>query len=255
MRANTIDLAIIIPTLNEELYIGKLLDSIISQTVKPREIVIVDAYSKDKTIQEIKKRQSKLSQLKYFQIKRSTVSRQRNLGTKKTSSSHLLFLDADMEFTKKDALEKYFKEVSHKKPDVACAENLPDSNFWKDLIYFKLEDLLLKLSKILWPLLWPVITARNLYTRRNIFDKVGGFDEGIAVAEDQDLVQRILKSGGKLIFLKTVSLATSTRRVSKEGRRKYALRRLFFGIKIFLYGYKKAGIEYEFGEFKQSKST
>ncbi len=55
-----IDLAIIIPTLNEEHFIGRLLDSIISQSVMPKELVIVDAYSKDKTIAEIKKRQKKL---------------------------------------------------------------------------------------------------------------------------------------------------------------------------------------------------
>lgn len=250
----SIDLAIIIPTLNEEHYIGKLLDSISIQTVYPKEIVIVDACSKDRTIEEIKKRQKNFKNLCYFRIPKYTISRQRNFGTKKTSSPHLLFLDADMEFREKNTLERYFNEVIEKKPDVACAENLPDSNFWKDLIYFKLEDLLLKLSKMFWPLLWPVITARNLYIRRNIFDKVGGFDEGVAVAEDQDLVQRILKNGGKLIFLKTVSLATSIRRVSKEGRRKYALRRLFFGIKIFLYGYKKAGIEYEFGEFRNNRT-
>src|SRR6476659_2031064 len=101
---NYLDLAIVIPTLNEEHYIGILLDSIASQTVLPKEIVVVDAESKDKTIEEIKRRQSPstdaqdikhLPQLKYFQIPKYTISRQRNLGVKKTSSEFILFLDAD----------------------------------------------------------------------------------------------------------------------------------------------------------------
>ena len=50
-----IDLAIIIPTLNEEHFIGYLLDSIIRQNIQPKEIVIVDAYSKDTTLDIAKK--------------------------------------------------------------------------------------------------------------------------------------------------------------------------------------------------------
>lgn len=241
------NLAIIIPTLNEEAFIGRLLDSIIRQTVAPTELIIVDAYSKDKTIQEIKKRQVKLSNLQYFQIPRSTISRQRNFGVKKTTSSHLLFLDADMELKDKETLEKYLKEVLAKKPDVAAAKNLPDSGYWKDLVYFNAEDLLFKFAKYV----WPVITARNLYVRRKMFEKVKGFDEELAVGEDQELVQRVVRSGGKLVFLKTVKLYTSTRRVELEGRRRYALRMLLFGLNILLFGHKKTKVKYEFGNFKK----
>src|SRR3972149_8414331 len=167
-----IDLSIIIPTLNEEYFIGRLLDSIIKQSVLPKELVVVDACSKDKTVQEIKKRQSKLKNLQYFQIPKSTISRQRNFGVKKTTSPHLLFLDADMELQEKDLLEKYFKEVLEKKADVTTATTLPDSSYWKDLIYFQVEDLVFKLFKYF----WPVIAARNFYVRRKVFEKLGGFD-------------------------------------------------------------------------------
>lgn len=248
-----IDFAIIIPTLNEEHFIGRLLDSIITQTVAPAEVIVVDAYSEDKTIEEIKKRlasrrseQKKLTNLRYFQIPKSTISRQRNLGAKKTRSTHLLFLDADMEFREAGILGKYFQEVIKREPDVAAATTLPDSSHWKDLIYFQVEDLAFKITQYF----WPVVTARNLYVRREIFDKVGGFDEDLAVGEDTDLVQRIVKRGGKLIFLKTVKLHTSIRRVAREGRRKYALKMILFGVNIFLRGYKKSKVKYEFGKFK-----
>lgn len=239
-----IDFAVIIPTLNEERFIGRLLDSIITQTVAPAEVVVVDAYSEDNTIEEVKKR--KLTNLRYFQIPKSTISRQRNLGVKKTISPHLLFLDADMEFREADILGKYFQEVIKIKPDVAAATTLPDSSHWKDLIYFQVEDLVFKITQYF----WPVVTARNLYVRREIFDKVGGFDEDLAVGEDTDLVQRIVKRGGRLIFLKTVKLHTSIRRVVREGRRNYALKMILFGVNIFLRGRKKSTVEYEFGKFK-----
>lgn len=242
-----IDLSIIIPTLNEEYFIGRLLDSIIRQSVLPEELVVVDAYSKDKTVQEIKKRQSKLKNLHCFQIAKSTISRQRNFGAKKTTSSHLLFLDADMELREKDLLEKYLKEILERKADVATATTLPDSSYWKDLVYFQVEDIIFKIFKYF----WPVIAARNLYVRREVFNKLGGFDEEIAVGEDQELAQRIIKNGGKLVFLKGVKLHTSVRRVEQEGRKKYALKMILFGLNIFLHGHKKSKVEYEFGEFKK----
>lgn len=243
---NIINLAIVVPTLNEEHFIGRLLDSIIKQTVKPKEVVVVDAYSKDKTIAEIKKRQKKLANLRYFRIPKHTISRQRNFGAYKTKSPHLLFLDADMQLKEVDALEKYFKEVLKRKPDVAAAENLPDSKYWQDLLYFKTEDLLIKLLRHF----WPVLTARNLYISRKIFNKVGGFDDAIAVGEDQEMVQRIIKNGGRLILLETIRLHTSTRRIEMEGRRRYAVRMVLFGLSILLRGHKKSKIKYEFGNFR-----
>lgn len=240
-----IDLAIVIPTLNEERYIGRLIDSIIVQTVQPSELILVDAYSKDKTIEEIKKRQTKIS-LKYFQIPKHTIARQRNFGAAKTNSPHLLFLDADMEMKEKDVLERYFNEILKRKPDVAAAENLPDSATLKNTVYYKAENLLIKCIKDI----WPVITARNLYVRRKMFNKVKGFEDGLAVGEDQELVQRIVKAGSKLIILKTVKLHTSARRVELEGRRKYALRMIKFGLSVMLFGRKKTKVKYEFGNFK-----
>lgn len=240
-----IDLAIVIPTLNEERFIGRLLDSITRQTVIPKEVVVVDACSEDKTIFEIKKRQAKFSRLRYFKIPRYTVARQRNFGAAKTTASHLLFLDADVVLAQSNLLENYFKELLARKPDVAAATTVPDSSYWKDRLYFQAEDLLFKLSKHF----YQVITARNLYIRRNIFDQVGGFDEKVAVGEDSQLVNKVVRSNGKLIFLESVRVHTSPRRVEQEGRRRYALKMLLFGLQIMLRGYRKSRVNYEFGNF------
>lgn len=242
-----IDLAIVIPTLNEEYFVGYLLDSIARQSVLPKEIVVVDAYSKDKTISEIKKRQKLFPDLRIFRIPRYTIARQRNFGVKKTSSEQLLFLDADMELKSADTLKKYLAEILQKKCDCAAATNLPNSKYWKDKIFFEVENLLSKVSQII----WPVVTARNLYISRKMFKKIGGFDEQVMVGEDQELVHRIIKNGGKFILLKNVSLYTSTRRIEKEGRKKYASKMILFGLDIMLKGHRKSNVKYEFGNFKR----
>ena len=93
MGKQVLDLAIVIPTLNEEKYIGGLLESIARQSVQPSEVVIVDAFSKDKTEEEVKKWAKKIPQLKFYQIPKDTISKQRNYGVKKTKASRILFLD------------------------------------------------------------------------------------------------------------------------------------------------------------------
>lgn len=248
MQKKTIDLGVVIPTLNEEHFVGYLLDSIIKQSVQPKEIVVVDAYSEDKTMEQVKMRQKSLPQLKFFQIPKFTVSRQRNFGVKQTTAKHLLFLDADMELRGKEDLAKYFQEVLKRKPAVAAARNLPNVKHWKNSIYFKVEDLLFRsFSRYL----LPVVTGRNLYISRKVFELAGGFDEELKVGEDQELVQRIVQNGGKLIFLKTVKLYTSVRRIVQEGRRRYALKMAFYGLKIMLLGRKRSKVKYEFGNFRR----
>lgn len=240
-----IDLSIIIPTLNEEHFIGYLLDSIAHQSVLPKEVVVVDAYSRDKTVFEIRKRQAVLPQLKVFRVPRYTISRQRNFGVKQTSAAHLLFLDADTELRGKDLLKRYFEVVLKKKPDLAIATNKPSTEYWKDKVYFRAMDLIFKISKPI----WPMATCMNMYIRREMFEKIGGFDDSIAVGEDLELVNRVVKRGGKFSIISDPKVHTSPRRFEREGRIRFALKASRSFIRIVRHGYRDIPIEYEFGHF------
>lgn len=239
-------LAIIIPTLNEEGFIGKLLDSIYKQTIKPKEIVVVDAYSKDLTKAEVIKRQAKLPQLKFYQIPKSTVSKQRNLGALQTTANEILFLDADMILKDKNCLEEYFKEVKERDLDAAAATNLPTSNYWKDQVFFTSMNLLYLAIRPL----WPMANGMNIYVKRKFFKKIGGFDDSIKIGEDHDFIQRIVRVGAKFKYLKNVSLYTSPRRYQKMGRRKFAIKMIRSFMHVVRHGYKDNPVEidYEFGK-------
>lgn len=243
----SIDLAIIIPTLNEEHFIGKLLDSISRQSVLPKEIVIVDAYSQDKTVPEIKKRENKFPSLKVFRIPKFTISRQRNLGARETHSPHILFLDADTVLKEDNVLKEYYQEVLKRKLDIAAAFNLPLSDYWKDKVFFWLMNTTLKVSKPI----WPMATGMNLYLKRSVFNKLEGFDEDIRVGEDYDLVQRAVKLKLRFIFIRSVNIHTSVRRFAKVGRRKYTLEIAKASYRVLRYGHKHNPMEYEFGNFKK----
>ncbi len=244
-----IDLAIVIPTLNEEKYIGTLLDSIFYQTVWPREIVVVDVQSKDKTKQVVEKRVKMLPQLKFIQIPRYSISRQRNLGASQTKARHILFLDADMKLQDRDCLAKYFAEIEDKSPDIAVAYILPLSSSWIDKTMFFNLKYMIKASKPIWP--WA--PGMNIYVKRSSFNKVKGFDEEIKVAEDVDLVQRMVKEGFSFEFLNNPKVHTSVRRFIKEGRRKYLWKLIKGFVSIQRKGFKQAEIDYQFGDWDNLK--
>lgn len=240
-----IDLSIVIPTLNEEFFIGFLLDSIAHQTIQPKEIVVVDAYSKDKTINQVKSRNKKLPQLKFFQIPKFTISRQRNFGSKQTTAGHLLFLDADTQLRGEDTLKEYLEQIKKKGCDLAIATNKSATGYWKDRVFFKVMDLTFKISKPI----WPMAVGINMYFKREVFDRIGGFDEDIAVGEDFEIVHRLVKNKGKFSIISNPKIYTSPRRFEKEGRIRFAFKttRAFF--RIVRKGFRDNPMEYEFGRF------
>ena len=73
--------SIIIPTLNEEKFLPKLLESLTTQTVKDFEVIVVDGQSKDKTV-AVAKRFAGTLQLTVVTSEKPSVSYQRNYGSK-----------------------------------------------------------------------------------------------------------------------------------------------------------------------------
>jgi glycosyltransferase involved in cell wall biosynthesis len=246
MGKRLIDLAIVIPTLNEEKYIGGLLSSIARQTIQPKEVVIVDAFSKDKTEEEVRKWQKKIPQLRFYQIPKDTISKQRNLGVKKTKASRILFLDADTALIDDDTLEKYLEEVEEKSAELAVACNYPLSEHWKDKAYFQAANLTTKVGKHV----WPMAVGINLFCLRKVFVRLHGFDEKIKVGEDIEMVQRFAKAGVRYEVLEEPKIHTSVRRLRKEGRIRFVLMMINSFFAAHIYGYSKNPVAkgYEFGK-------
>lgn len=224
---------------------GYLLDSIVNQSVQPKEIVVVDVYSQDKTIEQVRMRQNLLPQLKIFQIPKFTVSRQRNFGEKQTTVKHLLFLDADTELRGQHSLERYFEQIKKRRPDLAIVTNGSTVDCWKDKLFFTAMDLLFKTIKPIWPL----ASGTNMYIRRKTFERVGGFDESIAVGEDFEIVYRIVKAGGRFSIISKPKFYTSPRRLEREGRIRFTLKSIRSFFRVVRKGYRDNPLEYEFGHF------
>ncbi|EOQ98045.1 glycosyltransferase-like protein, family 2 [Leptospira wolbachii serovar Codice str. CDC] len=87
--------SIVVPTYNNGHLIYRAIDSIISQTFKNWEIIIIDNYSTDNTISLVEEYRG-ICNIKFFQIHNGgVIAKSRNLGIQNSSGDYIAFLDSD----------------------------------------------------------------------------------------------------------------------------------------------------------------
>jgi len=111
VRGNMIKTSVIIPAYNAERTISETLRSLLAQTARDFEIVIVDDGSTDKT-PEICRRFQEDSPvaIRLFTQRNKRQSAARNLGIKKAEGGYVVFLDSD-DLAEKEFIEKLVRAV------------------------------------------------------------------------------------------------------------------------------------------------
>ena len=109
--------SIIIPVYNMEKYISKCLDSVINQTLKDIEIIIIDDCSTDNSVGIINEYLHKDKRIKFIQLnENSGVSIARNRGIEIAQGEYLGFVDSD------DEVDLNFYEELYKKAKKSGAD-------------------------------------------------------------------------------------------------------------------------------------
>jgi len=235
-------LSIIIPTLNEEEYLPVLLEGIKKQNFKDYEIIVADAGSGDKTREVAATFGCRL-------ISGGLPAKGRNLGAKAAKGDLFLFLDADV-ILPEGFLEKAVKEFNKRNLDVASV--LIDPQTQKKMIKFFFDYFynypIKKLEKFI------PYGAMGYLTKKNIHQKIRGFDENIKIAEDHDYVRRAAKFG-KFGVLKEVKISISLRRFYEDGWLKVILKYIFAELHYHFLGPVTSDIfSYKFGHYKKIKN-
>ena len=94
--------------------------SIINQTYKNLEIIIVDDGSKDKTLEISNNYSNKDKRIKVIHQKNSGVSTARNNGIKESKGKYITFVDSD-DFIEEDFIEYYVKLIKKYKTDIVLS--------------------------------------------------------------------------------------------------------------------------------------
>ena len=234
-------LSIIIPALNEENYLPRLLDCLRKQNFKNYEIIVVDADSRDKT--------REIAQTFGCKIVRGGLpARGKNEGAKIAKGDLFLFLDADG-LLPKDFLEKTLKEFKERDLDIASFVLNPISERKYPKILFDIfYNYPLRFFEKRWAHAMTGILVKN-----DLHKSLRGFDEEIKVGEDHYYVQQGSKLG-KFGVIKTTEIFPSLRRFQREGWLRLGLKYGLGEVYMKLFGpIKKEIFKYEFDYPKNGK--
>lgn len=166
----------IVTTRNSARTLERLLKSLKNQTYKNLEVIVVDNNSSDGTVEIAKKYTKKVYQ------KEPERSAQRNLAAEKSTEKYLLFLDSDMELTKRvveDCVQtaRKFGFRLLVIPERTIGEGLiPTVRRFEREMY--MGDLTVEVAR---------------FFERSVFFEFGGYDLKLTGPEDYDLPYRISK--------------------------------------------------------------
>ncbi len=185
--------SVVIPAHNAEPWIRETVRSVLCQTVRNIELIIVNDGSTDATSRAAQAEAAKLNRsITVIESKRQGVSRARNSGWKRARGKFVAFLDADdvwhprkiqlqlRELDSKPSLGavgcnfEVFEDSSHMVVDSVKCDWDPSS------IY---KWLLLEKRGVLLP--------STLLVKKDVLEAVGGFDPELSIASDLDLAWRL----------------------------------------------------------------
>lgn len=110
--------SIIIPAYNAEKYIERCLDSLLAQTYKKIEILVINDGSKDMTGEICDRYASKQENLKVFHVANGGVSNARNIGIREANGTYIMFVDSD-DYVTHDFVEKSYEAITTGEADLA----------------------------------------------------------------------------------------------------------------------------------------
>ena len=176
--------SVIIPSFNCARYVGRAIESVLSQSYRDYEIIVVDDGSTDGTAETVNSYKDKV---RYFYQSNSGVSSARNLALKVSSGAFVAYLDADDLWypQKLDRQMQYLDahpdcgllhsdvsvvdeedRIVHTRFNAETARPIPQGHCTRDLLQRC------------------HIQTLTVVERRECIERIGGFDEQLPIAQD-----------------------------------------------------------------------
>ena len=198
-------ISVSIPAHNEEYYLGKTLEALRRQTCKAFEVVVIANGCSDHTAEIARGRCDQL-----IVLSQKSLGVARNLGARIAKGRLLIFLDADTLLDPK-SLETILAEFADSNA-AGTVRGVPDVSNVKYRLMYGMKNLVHRTS------IHHGSSGVILCWKRH-FMQTGGFDEGLEVRENSELIRR-LKRFGKYKYLHNVRATTSMRRYDQRGFRR-----------------------------------
>jgi glycosyltransferase involved in cell wall biosynthesis len=192
--------SVVMPAYNASKYIAVSIESVLNQSYKNFELIIVDDGSTDNTKEVIAG--FKDERIKYFHKENGGASSARNFAVGKAEGDFIVVLDADDMIMPElicSCLDEFEK---HPEADlVYCDDSLigSDGRPMRVIEIPEYADRKL-LIRDLFRSGYPIVPFRTCI-RKSVFDKIGFYDENLSVGEDYDMMRRFVKQGLKTSHL------------------------------------------------------
>lgn len=182
----------IIPTYNRRDLLPRAIDSVLAQTRRVDEIIVVDDGSTDGTADMLEARYGE--RVKHVWQSNAGVSAARNHGLRLARGRYLALLDSDDEWLpEKTALQVAFLES---RPDfgmVVCDVERIDGDYRHIDVFHRREVIREDGWALRWLLHNPALIPASVMVRRQVVDQLGGFDEALRTAEDLEFHLRVAR--------------------------------------------------------------
>jgi len=231
-------ISVIIPVYFEE----KIIDFILSKydyirKKYPVEIIVSDGGSKDRTLEIAKYWADKVVQ--HTESRKQTISEGRNKGAEIAEGDVLVFINGDTYPADLDVFFKFIYDWALRNnrynsfDALTCSVSIePQLIKMKDKIFYALHNRYIKLLNII-----GIGMGRGecQIVRKDLFQKVGGYDISLAAGEDFDLFRRIRKIT-KIGYVSDLVVYENPRRFRKYGYLKVIFSWLLNSIYVMIYG-------------------
>ena len=178
--------SVIIPTFNRATMLVEAVNSVLAQSERDFELLVIDDGSTDDTPLVCAEFGAKLQ---YLRQEHRGVSAARNLGIKHAQGSLISFLDSD-DLWQKHKLRRQVEWLAAHPHLLLCYTN----EIWiRRGVRVNQKKIHQKSGGAIYPLCLPrcIISPSSVLMRRELFERVGTFDESLPICEDYDLWLRI----------------------------------------------------------------
>jgi glycosyltransferase involved in cell wall biosynthesis len=175
-------------------YLRRSLNSILNQTIKPSEIIIVNSGHNKIDLKEFRN----LNKYKYKIIHcklSSNIPSKRNIGAKNSNYGFLAFLDDD-DYWSKEYLKNAYHKINNNNfinvilSDVYISEN-KQLKIFRSPTSNNIEDYFVNN---------PGAMGSNIIIKKKIFESINGYDEKLIVSEDKALIIDLIMNKIKISF-------------------------------------------------------
>ena len=179
--------SIIIIVRNGEIFMRDALDSLVHQSVKPDEVIVVDAESTDFTQHIVRDYAKKYDVIKLY-VEPGTRGEGRNYGVKVSIGDVVAFMDVDA-----IANALWVEEMKRAMEDADVVAGREVRLGYTGFISLKRVGMMHKGVDITYP-------SVNLAYKKSVFEAIGGFDPWFKEAEEVDLNFRAVDADYKLVY-------------------------------------------------------